>query len=141
MIVDIELVHPNAVIPTYSHSSDGALDITAVSVEQKENLLIYDSGIAVSIPDGYVGLLFPRSSIIKQNQRLSNSVGVIDSSFRGTIKIVFDCINNSDIINYYKSGDRIGQLMIIPRPSITFRKVEKLNCTSRGTGGFGSTGQ
>lgn len=152
MKVKIKKLSPNAVIPAYAKPGDAGMDLTAISVSFDKNLgvIIYGTGLSVEIPDGHVGLLFPRSSIYKTVQTLTNSVGVIDSQFRGEIKFIFrDAFSpiedpkdrwnrfNSD---FYNIGDRIGQLIIIPYPSIEFEEVEELSETVRGEGGFGSTG-
>jgi len=90
----------------------------------------------MEIPEGHVGLLFPRSSVSKKNLRLCNSVGVIDSGYRGEIILKFD--KNGE--NLYEEGDRVGQLMIVPVPSVQFVEVTNLPGSDRGDGGFGSTG-
>lgn len=98
------------------------------------------TGISMEIPEGYVGLLFPRSSIHKTNFRLANSVGVIDSDYRGEISAVFDTkgVNNSD----YKVGDRCCQIVIVPILNTSFKETtEELSSTKRGDGGYGSTGK
>lgn len=97
----------------------------------------YDCGIAVEIPEGYVGLLFPRSSISNTGQAFCNSVGVIDSDYRGSIKV--RTYRTSDVWEYYKIGERCCQLMIVPRPQVSLKAVEGLGKTERGSGGFGST--
>lgn len=81
MKVKIKKLHKNAVIPSYAKEGDAGLDLTCTAIEQEENFgnIVYKTGIAVEIPEGYVGLLFPRSSISKTTCLLSNSVGVIDS--------------------------------------------------------------
>jgi dUTP pyrophosphatase len=97
------------------------------------------TGLAVEIPEGYIGLLFPRSSISNTNFILANSVGVIDSSFRGEITFRFRKLHNFQ--ETYYSGSRIGQILIIPHPEVEFVESEELSETNRGTGGFGSTGR
>jgi dUTP pyrophosphatase len=97
----------------------------------------YGTGLAVEIPEGHVGLLFPRSSISNSGLILTNSVGVIDSGYRGEIKFRFKHIPDTA---YYKPGDRIGQLIVMPYPEIDFQEVEELSSTERGEGGFGSSG-
>jgi len=89
--IKIKKLHPNAVIPSYSNAGDAGLDLTAISVEYNDDsdTIDYETGIAVEIPEGYVGLVFPRSSISKQELLLTNSVGVIDSGYRGSIKFKF----------------------------------------------------
>jgi dUTP pyrophosphatase len=141
MIVKVKKLHPDAVIPKYSQVGDAGLDLTAVSVEYNEfkNQYVFDTGLAFEIPVGHVGLLFPRSSISKKNHRLANSVGVIDSNYRGPVKLVFDGKSRSTG-EIYQVGDRIGQIIILPYPSIELEEAEELSDTSRGAGGFGSTG-
>jgi dUTP pyrophosphatase len=100
-------------------------------------------GIALEIPEGFVGLVFPRSSIRKTKLQLSNSVGVIDSGYRGELQATFNKIITTieNQKNDYKVGDRVCQLMIIPHPTIEFNEVNELSNTERGEGGFGSTGK
>jgi dUTP pyrophosphatase len=112
------------------------MDLTAVGIKEEGPHITYHTGLAIEIPKGYVGLLFPRSSIYKTSQALTNSVGVIDSGYRGEIMMKF-----TRGINHYCIGDRIGQIMILPYPQIEFEEVEKLSETNRGSGGFGSTGE
>ena len=90
MEVKIKKVNPSATIPVYSKSGDAGMDLTAVTLQvTDEGRYIYDTGLAFEIPEGYVGLIFPRSSISKKDLLLTNSVGVIDSGYRGTVKVVF----------------------------------------------------
>jgi dUTP pyrophosphatase len=110
-------------------------------------------GIALEIPEGFVGLVFPRSSIRKTGLQLSNSVGVIDSGYRGELQATFNKlfggegmydemkVNQMQPNDYYKVGDRVAQIMIIPFPPIEFEQVTQLSETERGDGGFGSTGK
>ena len=140
MKVKIKKLHSNAVIPKYAKPGDAGMDLTAVSVDFGDwNYLTYHTGLAIEIPEGYVGLLFPRSSIYKTGQQLSNSVGVIDSGYRGEIMMKFTRDVESEEIAY-KPGDRIGQIMILPYPQVEFQEVEEIEKTDRGEGGFGSTG-
>jgi dUTP pyrophosphatase len=107
----------------------------------------------LEIPNGFVGLVFPRSSIRKTGLQLSNSVGVIDSGYRGELQATFNKlfggegmydemkVNQMQPNDYYKIGDRVAQIMIIPFPPIEFEQVTQLSETERGDGGFGSTGK
>ena len=97
----------------------------------------YHTGLAVEIPTWHVGLLFPRSSVYKTGQTLTNCVGVIDSGYRGEIMMKFSLSANR---NEYQIGDRVGQLIIMPYPKISFIEVDELTPTDRGVGGYGSTG-
>jgi dUTP pyrophosphatase len=144
MQVKIKKLSPDAVIPTYAKTGDAGMDMVATKVIG-ENLgsITYGTDIAMEIPEGFVGLIFPRSSIRKTNLQLSNSVGVVDSGYRGEIQATFNKIQGIDNIerDSYKVGDRICQIMIVPHPTIEFEEVEELNNTERGEGGFGSTGK
>ena len=100
-------------------------------------MVTFGIGLAVEIPEGHVGLLFPRSSVYKSGLTLTNSVGVIDSGYRGEIMMKFQV---SSISNMYKVGDRVGQLLIVPYPQVEFEEVDELSSTERGKGGYGSTG-
>lgn len=140
MKVKIKKMHANAVIPKYAKPGDAGLDLTATSEEWNENntMVTYGTGLAVEIPEGYVGLVFPRSSVSKTTLNLTNSVGVIDSGYRGEIMFKFRYLEEGMI---YDVGDRIGQLIIMPYPQVEFEEVEDLSSTERGEGGFGSTGK
>ena len=143
MQVKIKRLKPNAVIPTYAKDGDAGMDLVATSViSETHTQITYGLGIALEIPNGFVGLVFPRSSIRKTRLQLSNSVGVIDSGYRGELQATFNKIITTieNQKNDYKVGDRVAQIMIIPHPSIDFQEVEYLSNTQRGEGGFGSTG-
>jgi dUTP pyrophosphatase len=115
--------------------------------------ITYGLGIALEIPKGFVGLVFPRSSIRKTGLQLSNSVGVIDSGYRGELQATFNKVFGGEAMydemkvneiqpnDFYKVGDRIAQIIIIPYPPIEFDEVAELSDTERGEGGFGSTGK
>jgi dUTP pyrophosphatase len=141
MKVKIKKLVPEAVIPSYANSGDAGLDLVAtwITVEDhnKYGYFEYGTGICVEIPEGYVGLIFPRSSISKTGMLLTNSVGVIDSGYRGEIKFRFKYISGT---NSYNVGDKVGQMIIIPYPKIEFEEADELTETQRGDGGFGSTG-
>ena len=137
--IKFKKMNPNAVIPKQGTTGAAGFDLTAVSIEVKENTLKYDTGIAVEIPPGYVGLVFPRSSVCKTGLSLANSVGVIDSDYRGSISFVF--YKGPTWIEPYSYGDRIGQLVIVPIPEVEFVEAEELSETERGEGGYGSTGK
>ena len=141
MKVRFKKLHEKAVAPARAHDTDAGFDLTAVSVKEDgvRNTLTYGTGIAVEIPKGYVGLLFPRSSVCKKSLSLANSVGIIDAGFRGEVKVVFR-IEQPHILRY-ALGDRIAQLIIIPYPEVQFEEADELDDTERGDGGFGSTGK
>lgn len=139
--VKIKKLNPDAVIPKYSKDGDAGLDLTAISVNFTDDYISYKTGLAFEIPKGYVGLLFPRSSNSKKDLLLTNSVGVIDSGYRGEIELRFKPIINNKLekISLYDVGDRIGQIIIIPYPQIAFSESHELSNTERGDGGFGTT--
>lgn len=137
MKVKIKKLHPDAVIPKYAKPGDAGLDLTAVDVDADGSTLTYKTGLAIEIPPWHVGLLFPRSSVYKTGQTLTNCVGVIDSGYRGEIMLKYTL---SPYQREYDIGDRVGQLIIMPYPRIDFVETDKLIPTERGDGGYGSTG-
>ena len=129
-----------AVIPSYSKPGDAGMDLTITKeIENTSFSVSYGFGIAMEIPKGYVGLVFPRSSVRNQDLILSNCVGVIDSGYRGELQATFKKTNGLDSIKY-KVGDRGAQIIILPYPTIYMTEVPELSNTERGSGGFGSTG-
>ena len=126
--------------PTKAHPTDAGADLTAISREWNEELKcwIYGTGIATEIPEGYVGLIFPRSSIRKYTLAQCNAVGVIDSHFRGEIMVSYK--PTSDTQKIYEIGDKIAQLIILPYPEVSYTEVENLSETDRGENGHGSSG-
>lgn len=139
--VKIKKLHPNAVIPTYSKSGDAGLDLTITEVfKNTTEDVSYGFGIAMEIPSGFVGLVFPRSSIRKTDLLLTNSVGVIDSGYRGEIQATFKKTQGDSSV-IYEIGERGAQIIILPYPKINFVETETLSETDRGEGGFGSTGK
>ena len=139
MKVKIKMLYPDATPPRYSHPGDACADVYAFSTipDDNDNVVI-GLGFAMEIPEGHVGLLFPRSSIAKTGHSFRNSVGVIDSGYRGELMIK---LSKEDGKGYYSINERVGQLMILPYPQIEFEQAEQLSGTARGTGGFGSTGK
>lgn len=139
---------PNAKEPTYAHEADACLDLYALEngeLKAEHNAyayIEYRTGLAISIPEGYVGLIFPRSSLSNTTLILSNSVGVIDSGYTGEIRFRFKILEipKFDGGTVYKAGDKIGQIMVIPRPKLILKEVSELPQSERGASGFGSTG-
>jgi len=141
MKINIKKINPNAVTPTYAKVGDAGMDLVATRIISDTSFQItYGTDLAMEIPEGFVGLIFPRSSIRKYELLLTNSVGIIDSGYRGEIQATFIKEYGVDSLRY-KVGDRICQIMIIPHPTIEFEEVNELNNTERGEGGFGSTGK
>lgn len=142
MQVRVKKLHPDATIPAYSKQGDAGLDLTAISAT-KDNYgnVVYGTGLAIEIPQGYVGLIYPRSSNSKTDLYLTNHVGVIDSGYRGEIMFKYRSINGLLNAKVYQLGDRVGQLIITPYPQIELVEVDELSDSERGEGGFGSTGK
>jgi dUTP pyrophosphatase len=140
MYLAFKKLSEEAIIPRYAHYGDAGLDLVATSIDKSDTPLYWEYGtdLAAEIPRGFVGLLFPRSSISKTTHQLRNSVGVIDSTYRGEIKLR---VSPSASKNSYKIGDRIGQLIIFEIPLLKVVEVEELSDSSRGLAGFGSSGR
>lgn len=157
MQVKVKRLHTDSVIPSYAKQGDAGLDLTAVSKSYDGyGNTVFGTGLAFEIPEGYVGLLFPRSSNSKTSLRLTNSVGVLDSGYRG--EVMFKYRNDNYIkveekdkflfekgvlgfSNEPEIGDRVGQLLILPYPQIELIEAEELSSTERGVGGYGSSGK
>ena len=134
---------PEAVTPRYAQDGDAGMDLTATSFRFTDTFMDYGTGIAVEIPSGHVGLLFPRSSITKapSGVSLKNSVGVIDSNYRGEILVRFEKPTHECYVQDHIPvvGDKIAQLLVIPYPRVHLEEVQELSDSNRGDGGFGST--
>jgi dUTP pyrophosphatase len=138
MKIKIKKLHPFAVLPKYAKQGDAGMDLTAVSLELiNTDYIKYNFGLSFEIPEGFVGFIFPRSSCYKQDQILSNCVGVVDSGYRGEVSAVMICLTDKS----YKVGDRVAQLIVMPIPYVQFDEVDNLSDTERGAGGYGSTGK
>lgn len=152
MNINIKRLCSDAVVPSYAMNGDAGMDLVAVTDPiYKKSYVEYETGIAIEIPSGYAGFIFPRSSVSKKDLILANCVGVIDSGYRGEIKIRFkdsnrvpDTIRTGDLgfykKNHYLKGDRVAQLIILPVPQIEFTEVTELESSDRNKGSFGSTG-
>jgi dUTP pyrophosphatase len=140
MNIKVKKLHKDTIIPSYAKEGDAGMDLTAVSVDFTQDYVSYKTGLAIEIPYGYVGLLFPRSSNSKKDMILSNSVGVVDSGYRGEIELRFKIIKSTkDSNSLYNIGDRVGQLIILPIPHINLIESDSLSTSVRGEDGFGST--
>ena len=162
MKVKVKKLNPAAVIPTKAHPTDAGLDLVATSCAiDEDGNIVYGTGLAFEIPEGYVGHIYPRSSICKQDLALSNAVGVIDSHYRGEVLAKFkptlaanrfaphhtdkDTLVTARPLRWpnraYNVGERIAQLIIMPLPAVEMVEVDELSETDRGEGGYGSTGR
>lgn len=142
MEIRFKKLSETAVAPFQGSKFAAGFDLTVDELEFSNNQIKYNSNIAVEIPEGYVGLLFPRSSVYKHHILLTNSVGVIDSDYRGPIKAVFQ---REEAIRYkisgYRVGERFAQLIIVKNPSVKYIESDTLSETERGDKGYGSTGK
>lgn len=132
-----------AVLPIRAHKSDAGLDLTTIGITIEPNecgqtVVVYHTGLAVEIPEGYVGLLFPRSSIAKKSMFLTNSVGVIDSGYRGEILAKMHITTDAQPA-IYKAGERFLQMIVMPIPEVNVVEATELSETERGEGGYGSS--
>ena len=139
-LLKFKKLHPNAVIPKFAKPGDAGLDLVCVDSYEKDGLWICHLGLAVEIPPGYFGAIYPRSSIKNYDLRLSNSVGILDSGYRGEIIAAFDFKTDSRTARVYRNGDKCCQLIIQKYEKIIPIEAGELSETERGTGGFGSTG-
>lgn len=158
----------SAKMPTKAHPTDAGFDlyVSSIEMDNEYGVKVCHSNIAMEIPAGYVGLVFPRSSVYKSRLELTNCVGVIDSGYRGEVsakfratnrrtrKVWFDwlvrllkgytsikCANYWDADANYKVGERFAQIIIMPYPEIEFVEVSELNGSDRGANGYGSSGK
>lgn len=146
-IINIKKTDENAKIPTYGSEFAAGADLYAV-IHNEENKVeiipgetaFVDTGIAMEIPEGYVGLIYARSGLAcKQGLAPANKVGVIDSDYRGNIMVAL--YNQSNEVRTVSEGDRIAQIIIQPVEQFGFKVKENLSDTVRGNGGFGSSGK
>ena len=141
MNIKIKKLHKDAVIPFYASEGAAGMDLTATEIEvvdeKDHGYISYKTGLAMEIPVGYMGLLFPRGSVSKTGLIMANCVGVVDADYRGDIEARFKYVAGS---KKYDAGDRVAQIIILPFPTIEFEEVEELTQTERGEGGHGSTG-
>jgi dUTP pyrophosphatase len=140
--VKIKKLVEHAVIPKYAKLGDAGMDLVAVDAAYNpdDDYIEYGTGLAVEIPEGHMGLIFPRSSCTKTPLVLGNGVGVVDSGYRGEVCVRFKRIKEDREHQEYQVGDRVAQLIIVPYPSVELEEVEELSESERSTGGFGSTG-
>lgn len=139
MIIPTKLTNPNAILPRYSSAGAGAMDFFAA--HDGYSYEVIDTGVAMAIPDGFTLFMFSRSGHgFNHDLRLCNSVGVIDSDYRGSIKVKFtQGVMSGNML--FRAGDKVAQGIIMETPRITLNQVAELDATVRGDNGFGSTGQ
>jgi len=136
MKIKFKKLREDAVIPTRATDGSAGFDLTAIDFSIDYNIITYDTGLAVQLPKGYVGLLVPRSSVYRMQLSLCNSCGILDWDYTGSVKLKF--YTHSRAALKYQVGDRIGQLVVVP--CITeAEEVSELSETVRGSGGWGSS--
>lgn len=141
--VKIKKISPNAVLPTYGTENAAGADLSAclfapITIDPGQTFVV-KTGLTMEIPEGYVGLIYARSGLAtKRGLAPANKVGVIDSDYRGEIMVAL--YNQSELPQKIEPGERIAQLVIAPYLQGVFNEVDELSDTTRGVGGFGSTG-
>ena len=139
----VKRITDTAKIPTYAHDGDACFDIYSDGLKEICGFtMVHSTGLKFEIPKGYAMMIYSRSGMgFKDNTRLANCVGVVDSGYVGEVmvKLTRDdgCIHPLE----YKLGDRIAQAMLIPVPVVEFEEVDDVEYTERGDGGFGSSGK
>lgn len=145
MTLKIKRLSDKAVFPIRAHQNDAGIDLTCTNITQEINeagqlILVYHTDLAVEIPEGYVGLLFQRSSVANKSITMTNCVGVIDSGYRGEVMGKFR--STTDVVPaIYKPGERFAQLIVVPYLNVELEEATELSETDRGEGGFGSTNE
>lgn len=139
--VRVKKLVQDAVIPSRATEGSAFLDTYAVedTLLRRNLVTSVPTGLAFAIPSGYEMEIRPRSGLSLHKILLANSPGTLDSDYRGELKILLLNLGNKDYL--IKKGDRIAQIGVSPNPEIDFLEVDKLPDTTRGTGGFGSTGR
>lgn len=144
MQLKVKKTTPDSKLPTYATDGSNGLDLTCTTVVIHPEYAEVRTGIAVEVPKGYVGLLFPRSSVSTKNLVMANGVGVIDSDYRGELMLRFKVLDQASrgpfkYSSLYQQGDKCAQLLLVECPKLEIKEVESLDETVRGSGGFGST--
>ena len=142
--IRVKKLHPNAKLPAYGSLEAAGADLCACLEEsvtiQPGEVFWVPTGIALEVPKGCAGLVYARSGLgAKRGLAPANKVGVVDSDYRGEIKVVL--LNHSKLPQTLEPGERVAQFVITPVLNPSYEEVEELTVTDRGTGGFGSTGK
>ncbi|MFA6228035.1 MAG: dUTP diphosphatase [Patescibacteria group bacterium] len=136
LTIKVKKLSPEARLPKYAHPGDAGMDVYAISKNETDKYVEYGTGLSFELPPDHMLLLYPRSSVANTDLLLANSVGVIDSGYRGELKVRFRKSGDND----YAVGDRIAQIIILPFPQVEFSEAAELSASQRGAGAFGSTG-
>jgi dUTP pyrophosphatase len=142
MDLPFQRLHPDATLPEAAHPGDAGFDLRSVAdvtVQPGERALV-PTGLAVAIPEGHAGLVLPRSGLASRHGlTLANAPGLIDAGYRGEVTVAVVNLDRTDAVSIV-AGDRIAQLVIVDIPEVRPTWAEQLAPSSRGVGGFGSTG-
>lgn len=145
MNIKFKRLTENAIAPVKAHAADAGFDLTCSSItteinERGQLIIVYHTGLAFEIPEGYFGALVPRSSIANKTLTLTNCIGIIDAGYRGEVMAKMKA--TTDVIPaVYKEGERFAQLLILPVPEVQFEESTELSESDRGENGYGSTDQ
>lgn len=142
MNLKFKKLNKSAIQPSYMKDGDAGLDLIATTIVKNSLFSVwYNTDVAIEIPKNHFGMLLPRSSITNDgNLHLANSVGILDSGFRGGIQLRFNrTLKGFFTKQKYNVGDKIAQLIIVPFKNVTLEEVEHLSKTNKNTGKYGST--
>lgn len=143
MRVRVRRLDPDLPLPSYARPGDAGLDLLSaedVSLKPGERTAI-PTGLAVEIPEGHAGFVHARSGrALREGLALVNAPGLIDSGYRGEIKVIVVNLDPADVV-HVRRGDKIAQLVVQPVVSVELEEVGDLEASERGAGGFGSTGR
>ena len=142
VVVRMRRLSDDVVLPSYAHDGDAGMDLRStetVTLRPMERRLVA-TGLAIAIPDGYAGLVLPRSGMaLKRGLTVANTPGLIDAHYRGEIKVIAINLDQTEPVTI-EAGDRIAQIVIQRIPEVQILEVDELDETDRGEGGFGSSG-
>jgi len=141
-VLDVQRLDPQLPLPSYAHPGDAGLDLHAsdATVLEPGARALVPCGIVVAIPEGHVGLVHPRSGLaLDHGLTVLNAPGTIDAGYRGEIKVLLVNLGQASVEIHH--GQRVAQLLVMPLTAVDVREVDRLGATSRGAGGFGSTGR
>lgn len=137
LIIKTKKLRENAVMPQRMNVGDAGFDLVATSMRKdyEHGVVVFGTGLAFELSEGYAMFVYPRSSSYKHHALMANCVGVVDSGYRGEVHVMFRGLDCD-----YEVGDRIAQAVIMPIPSVEYVEVEELSDSERGANGIGSTG-
>lgn len=142
LVLPIKRLDSEVLLPSYAYEGDAGLDLRSnvdIDIAPFERKLI-PTGLAVAIPEGFAGFVQPRSGLaLKSGLSMANTPGLIDSHYRGELKVIAVNLDANEAIHISK-GERVAQLVIQRVPVVSLMEVDELDETDRGTGGFGSSG-